>query len=566
MQIYDINDYSVIHELPSDDYPINHCRFLNEDFFIYSTLEPKLKVVKVENWETVRVIDLHHPLVDLSWNAQTSKLIATDNEGGLISLSNLLNTDSQAALDYNIGSQPFPDSIPPRQSDLEQLDNIPEENDAENDLDNSNDQDDKMDIDEVSTSRQSRLQFSHTKQSIINPNSSQRTAFIPGCYESGILNRSSLHYTHNGLVTLSYLDDTTYIQVEYLDKGNNRGFTISNEDTQFNMGYIGEYGVLLGKSSPNRKDENAFVYQSTLLHDEDVQFRVKFPKGTQLIGLCLTKLGPLAITNDCRMHWFDRTGRSIRVQQTHHNNFITICSHPSGRILLLYAHGLRYKFSLITANSSQDIQNTVPLTDLNIPYNDKIVWAGFTDEGIPVIFTAKGSFFVFQYNPINYTGLWHPIIDLNLRDDSELYFPIGGTFGQVYCVKIDPKDSWLFRPRIFDLNWSLPQLANQQDDELKRMEQTLKSTLLIIQLLANNVQNRSADREQEELLADKELERDKLILKLIHKHCQLKDDTRVFELVKMLSNDRDIANSIRLIQHSGNHQLANQVQKYFNQF
>ncbi|KXN70139.1 hypothetical protein CONCODRAFT_7381 [Conidiobolus coronatus NRRL 28638] len=85
------------------------------------------------NRETLNVVDLHHPLVDLSWNAPTPKLLATDNEGDVISLSNLFNI---------------------------------------------------IDIGEASAGRHSRVQFSHTKQSIINPNNSQRTTFIPGSLEN----------------------------------------------------------------------------------------------------------------------------------------------------------------------------------------------------------------------------------------------------------------------------------------------------------------------------------------------------------------------------------------------
>jgi hypothetical protein len=552
--IIDTQNYTTLKILPKELRPYSVVKFSpNGKYLAAVTKTPDLKIYKCDDWTIIKEIQLDYEIVDLSWNPKFNQLGFTDWEGGLSTIDDVIDISEE--LISPIANITL-DEISPN-GDLKDEDN---KMDFDNDIDIDNDLD-NISLNDDGISLNSELDRSSSPQPE-DGHYQVKSSFVPGSFVSTPTNQSILHFNTQGYIRLSNQEPST-ISVNYFDTVTNQNVNLTNRSNH-NIGYLNEYGFLLVKTEYTENDPSSIYFQTTTLVGDQIKWNLNFDSKVNILGCCLTQLGPLIITDDCRLHWFSKSGQELLIQTSHHQNFVS-CASKDEKIFLLYADDYQYKFVVLEAVNQEHIKTLVPLTDVAIPVTDNIEWIGLSDEGFPMMFTSDGSFLVYHQDAQSQPGFWYPVLDIPYNKKIPFHYPIGGSLGQVYLVSVDRQDNWILSPSIIQETWSIPLVILQtKDKESAGYDSELVEKRIIIDLL-KSLPTLSFDQDQ--LLQETLLDHDKLLIKYIYHTAKTNQpDVKTLDLCKNLTKPEDVQNVIKLVRSLQNAGLVQKLENYLEEY
>ncbi|KAJ6586903.1 hypothetical protein DFH09DRAFT_910436 [Mycena vulgaris] len=190
---------------------------------------------------------------------------------------------------------------------------------------------------------------------------------------------------------------------------------------------------------------------------------------------------------------------------------------------------------------------------LPIPKGHILKWIGITEEGAPAMYDSTGRVHLLTKYRIPHHASWARVMDTNLLERSESYWPISISGSKLMCVALKGMQKYPVYPVLVqheDLQMEMPfRSENKAEEKIER-------DTLILEILRDALDDQitNDDISKREQLMDKEL------VLLIQNACQNENIPRAVELAKLIHNARFLDSVIKISQFYHFNGLTERIQ------
>ena len=342
--------------------------------------------------------------------------------------------------------------------------------------------------------------------------------------------------------------------IETIDQGTHHAVSIAFHDISsyrpinfkdhfgFNLSVLGERSALFASQAV--KDAQGKIATNSTLYYRPFEawagssdWTFYMPEDEEIVGIALSLNWAAAATSCGYIRLFSSSGVPL-----------TIVCMPAGPIVSMTAFdntlmvvfnssslpGARLEYQFINVDN---LASSMPPAPLPISKSSKLLWAGFSDSGIPVVCDSVG---VLRSCVNCSANIWIPVLDTrpHRKGKQEFYWPVGtseDTFFFVLC-KAGEKEPGFPKPIISDMSMAVPVL--NQDTPIGKLEQQLVMQQLKLQFLESASVDQDEDS-QEEIISLK-TQIDKLLLQLIAQASKAEKSMRALDLCSRLNLEKSI--------------------------
>ncbi|KAF8444756.1 hypothetical protein L210DRAFT_3642979 [Boletus edulis BED1] len=374
-----------------------------------------------------------------------------------------------------------------------------------------------------------------------------------------------LAYNMVGWIDVTDQDTHHIVNVGFHDLSTRKSYYFSDL-FKYDVGYLGERGVLL--ACPPEQDHPAQVqYKPYGTWSSQGDWTYALPLGQHVLGLAAGGERPMRSLRDPSSSGGDIQGQGNVVVATSAGDLTFLSGSGLERIVLglegeyvTMAAGDEYvtvihRPGATTIDGSQGLIATLISFDdfevlqakpLPIPKGHVLKWVGITAEGAPAIYDSAG----FVHIMINFRrpnrASWARLLDTNALErkqgKDESYWPVGLSPDTLTCVILKGRQEHpgFPRPLTQELPVRLP--FRNKDPVESSIEEKVARERMHIDLARDSLGDELTSSE----LDKREVELDKLIIKLIQAACKADKAPRVLELTKRLHFTHSIAAASQL--------------------
>ncbi|GJJ69992.1 chromosome transmission fidelity protein 4 [Entomortierella parvispora] len=385
-------------------------------------------------------------------------------------------------------------------------------------------------------------------------------------FQSGstVLKDERRYLAFNLLGLITTVDHGTHatISVEFHDKLTQRGYHFT-DNNHYSMACLGMNGALFAAASSDGNPSTVF-YKTSDSWATKSEWQIYLPDGEDATSVALNAESAIVTTSRGYVRVFSQSG----IQTGLFGVGPVISSAGKGDLVLLVHHqgepfqgSQNLGYSMYNVETGQRIQQGV------LPVSDDtfISWIGFSEGGIPAFYDDKGVMHVLNYYRRVDQGQWTPILDtgmyhLNLEPEARPYYwPIGltdQTMSCVRCKKGEVEPATIPKPFLTELPLKMPTLY--QESASGQHEEGWLRTRILSGLNKDEKIATTASRD-DDIVARKELEMDKLVLQMIDLACKSDRTQKAQDLTAMLCNLRSIDAAIKIAHHHNLHSLMERM-------
>ncbi|KAF9142463.1 hypothetical protein BG015_000851 [Linnemannia schmuckeri] len=384
--------------------------------------------------------------------------------------------------------------------------------------------------------------------------------FQPGATSSDG-QRRYLAFNLLGLITSVQHENRCTVVVEFHDKVTSRGFRFS-DNSKFSMAYLGINGAIF--AAPTIDENPSTVYYKT--HDSSLsksEWQIYLPEGEDVTGIALTKDAAIVATTRGFVRTFSQSGIQTGIFSV---GSIVAVAGLHDLAIIIYHQGEPFEGSqnlgylMYNVDTNQRIQRgSLPVSD-----DTTVTWLGFSEYGVPAFYDDSGVVHILNHYRRIDQGQWVPILDTNiLESDSDTpptYWPVGlsdEAFTCIKCRKGETEPSFP-KPFVTELPFKMPTLYQETESgaaEEEWLREKIMAGLSKDEKLASSLERPNKS------VARREIEMDKLALKMIGFACKAGFAQKALDLTAMLCSSGSVDRAIKIAYHYRLHQLTERMQK-----
>ncbi|KAI6125763.1 hypothetical protein EV401DRAFT_2055604 [Pisolithus croceorrhizus] len=365
--------------------------------------------------------------------------------------------------------------------------------------------------------------------------------------------RRYLAYNTVGVIEVAGQDTHHVVTVDFHDRSARKGYHFTDH-FKYDVAYLGERGALFA-CPPEQEHPAQVLYKPYGTWSTQGDWEYVLPPNHRVLGLAAGGERPTKSLRDPSSTGGDIQGQGNVVVATSAGDLTFLSGSGMEKIIL----GLEGEFvsmaaaeeyvlvvhrpGATTIDGSQGLTATLISFEgfevlqqkpLPIPKGHVLKWTGITDEGVPAIYDSSG----YMHIMINFRrpnrASWARILDANTlerkQNRDESYWPVGLSKDTLMCIILKGRQEHpgFPRPLIQELPVRMP--FRKKDSPDASIEESVARERVFIDLARDALEDELTNSE----LDKREIELDKLLIRLIQLACKTDKAPRAIELTKRL--------------------------------
>ncbi|KAF9198016.1 hypothetical protein BGZ49_001301 [Haplosporangium sp. Z 27] len=373
--------------------------------------------------------------------------------------------------------------------------------------------------------------------------------------------RRYLAFNLLGLITRINHGTHATVSVEFHDKIAHRGYHFT-DNSNYTMACLGLTGTLFASAAVDGDPSTVFykTYDSWITKSE---WQISLPEGEEATAIALNAESAIVATSRGYVRVFSQSGIQTALFSV---GSVVAAAGKDDMVLLIYHQGEPFQGSQNLGYSVYNVETGQRIQHGSVPVSDDtfIDWLGFSEGGIPAYFDSKGVMYILNYYRRVDQGQWTPIADTSLIDPNSdytpHYWPIGFTDKELSCIKcrrgeVEPSFP---KPFVAELPLKMPTLY--QNTEAGQYEEGWLRQKILSGLNKDEKVAMSIER-TDNGAAKKELEMDKLALRMIDLACKAERTQKALDLTAMLCNLKSIDVAVEIASRHKLHSLMERMNR-----
>ncbi|KAG0000372.1 hypothetical protein BGZ80_010757 [Entomortierella chlamydospora] len=373
--------------------------------------------------------------------------------------------------------------------------------------------------------------------------------------------RRYLAFNLLGLITSVNHGTHATVSVEFHDKVAHRGYHFT-DNFNYSMACLGLTGALFAAASAGETPSTVFykTYDSWVTKSE---WQISLPEGEDATAIALNAESAIVATSRGFIRVFSQSGIQTALFSV---GSVVAAAGKDDMVLLIYHQGEPFQGSQNLGYSIYNVETGQRIQQGSVPVSDNIFikWLGFSEGGIPAYFDSKGVLYILNYYRRVDQGQWTAIADTTLvetdSDQSPHYWPIGFTDGELSCIKCRRGETEPSFPKPFVAELPLKMPTLYQDTPAGQHEEAWLRQKILSGLNKDEKIAMSIER-TDNGAAKKELEMDKLALRMIDLACKAERTQKALDLTAMLCNLKSIDLAVEIARIHSLHSLMERMNK-----
>ncbi|KAG0380187.1 hypothetical protein BGX24_009701 [Mortierella sp. AD032] len=373
--------------------------------------------------------------------------------------------------------------------------------------------------------------------------------------------RRYLAFNLLGLITSVEHEGHCTVVVEFHDKVTSRGFRFT-DSSRFSLAYLGTNGAIF--AAPSYGDTRSTVFYKT--HESSLsksEWQIYLPPGEDVTAIALTVDAAIVATSRGYVRTFSQSGIQTGIYSV---GSIVAVAGLQDLAIVIYHQGEPFEGSqnlgyvMYNVGTNQRIQRgSLPVSD-----DTTVTWLGFSEFGAPAFYDDSGVVHILNHYRRIDQGQWVPILDTafleTTSDNHPTYWPVGLTDETLTCIKCRSGETEPSFPKPFVTELPLKMPTLYQDTDTGVVEEEWLRQKILLGLSKDEKLASSVDRPSISV-ARREIEMDKLVLKMVRYACQAGSAQKSLDLTAMLCNSRSVDSAVKIAHHYKLSQLTERLQK-----
>lgn len=341
-------------------------------------------------------------------------------------------------------------------------------------------------------------------------------------------------------------DDMHYtVTVEFYDRDEHRDFHFTDPYT-YDKACLTDKGTLFSNQPSDGAPAHIYYRPHEHWTSERPDWKTELPHGEYITSISLSDTYIVVATSAEYIRIYTLFGTPFRVYRQKSSPMVT-CTAWHDYILTIgngpiSGDGMaRLQYSIENIKRDEVCQNEDTVA---LPEGSEVRNVFFSDTGDPCIYDSEGVLLVLQHWRTPGQARWVPLLDTKLlsrladgRKD-ESYWPVAVAQNRFYCIILKGGDRYPYfpRPLLSEFEFSIPLRsadapsttkkkgrggadAEAPESEVQKLEETYLRASVLHSLADDLVASTNASTSLQQVLAQKQLEVDKVLLQLLAAEC-----------------------------------------------
>ncbi|KAI9101254.1 hypothetical protein DFS34DRAFT_463766 [Phlyctochytrium arcticum] len=352
-----------------------------------------------------------------------------------------------------------------------------------------------------------------------------------------LMDRRYLAFNLSGVIYTVDAQTHHNVNVEFHDRSI-RPFHFTDYHN-YSMAALGEIGACFA-SVASAETPSTIFYRPFDTWASNASWTVKLKEDETVKALAITNAGPVAATDQRYLRFFSFSGLQTNIVSIP-GPIVTMSS--NGDLLLVAYHaGGVFQNDQNLGYFIYDIKKQMTLRREALPISPEstLFWIGITSFGMPASYDSAG---ILRYLLPHRDYSWVPMLDSRplQKSKKEWYWPVEAMEDKLMCIicKGGNKYPGFPRPIIHDLNLAAPLLEMDADNAAD------EERLFRLSIMAEH-RKKSLEDSHESDIAVRDIDMDKILLKLLLIACKKESVQRALDLCGCLQSIKAIDGAIKI--------------------